>query len=131
MLSVKNIFQERVNEIDNYYNFINGFVPTSTDENLNKILKSNLILMLYNLIESSVSNAIEEIHNNIYSNKISFDLLKIELKKALVKHLKNYINPHEFVISISDIAIDIVKKSFHKRKECIQRLDRRYRLIIS
>ena len=46
---------------------------------------------------------------------MSFDLLKLELRKTLVKHVKNF-NPHDFVISINDIAIDIVKRSFNKQK---------------
>lgn len=115
MQTVKETFQARVNEINIYYKFIESYSPNSTDRELNKILRSNLILMLYNLVESSISNAIEEIHSSIYSHKISFDLLNIELKKVLIKQLKNS-NPHTFVLSINDIAIDIVKQSFNKRQ---------------
>lgn len=115
MFFVRKIFRDRADEIESYFNFIDGFISNSRDESLNKILKSNLILMLYNLVESTTSNAIEEIHNSIHANNVSFDLLKLELRKTLVKHVKNF-NPHDFVISINDIAIDIVKRSFNKQK---------------
>lgn len=72
--------------------------------------------MLYNLVESSISNAIEEIHNNMHVNNTTFDSLNIELKKVLIKQLKNNINPHDFVIGINNLAIDIVKRCFQKRK---------------
>jgi len=116
MNSVKIIYLERANEIEIYYNFIENFIETSTNDDLNKILKSNMILMLYNLVESTMSNAIEEIHNNIHSNGVSFDLLKIELREVLVSYLKSNSNAKDFVTKISSIANDIVKISFSKQK---------------
>lgn len=124
MFEVKRTFQERTNEINIYYNFIDGFILTSRDENLDKILKSNLILMLYNLVESTILNAIEEIHNNIHANNISFNVLKLELKQGIVALLKKR-NPHEFVNNINDIAIDIVKKSFNREKAFSGNVDSR------
>lgn len=115
MQDVKETFHQRVLEIETYYIFLKTYVPNNPDKDLNKILRSNLILMLYNLIESSISNSIEQIHNSIYANKTSFDLLNVELKKILVKKLQNS-NPHNFVTSINNIALDIVKQSFNKRQ---------------
>lgn len=116
MVNVKKTFQDRVTEIEVYYVFLDNYLNSSTDRELSKILRSNLILMLYNLVESTVANAIEEIHNDIHSQNISFDSLNTQLKKVLIKQLKNNINPHDFVISINNIAIDIVKRSFLKKK---------------
>lgn len=113
MFLVKTTFQGRVNEINLYFTFINSYIPTNTDEDLNRILKSNMILMLYNLVESSISNAIEEIHNHIHVNSTSFDILKGQLKAVIIKHLKKR-NPKEFVDSVTDIAIDIIKRSFNR-----------------
>ncbi len=116
MHSVKAIFQERTLEVEIYYSFIEDFINTSKNDDLNKILKSNMILMLYNLVESSMSNAIEEIHNNIHNNGVSFDLLKIELREVLVSYMKNHLNAKDFVAKIASIANDIVKTSFNKQK---------------
>lgn len=116
MISVKTTFQSRANEVEVYFQFINTFIRANSNDDLNKIMKSNLLLMLYNLVESSISNAIEEIHNNIYSKTVSFDVLKIEIREVLIKYLKSYLKPMDFVKQINQIAIDIVKKSFKKEK---------------
>lgn len=116
MNEAREVFEVRAKEIETYFSFIQSFIEESKQDDLNKILKSNLLLMLYNLVESSISNAIEEIHNDIHNRTVSFDLLKIELREVLIAHLKNHLNPRDFVTSIKDIAIDIVKKSFQKQK---------------
>ncbi len=130
MLDVKTTFKERANEIETYYTFLELYIATNRDENLNKILKSNLILMLYNLVESSISNAIEEIHNNIHARKVSFDVLKQELREDILKRLKK-INPKDFVESVNDLAIDIVKKSFNKDRAFSGNVDSREILKLS
>ena len=118
MLSVKATFNDRVKEIDIYYNFLDSHLSSAADEDLKKILKSNLILMLYNLVESSISNAIEEIHIDIHRNFVSFNILKSELKKVLIRFLKSEKgpSPDNFILHMSDIAIDIVKRCFKKQK---------------
>lgn len=116
MVSVKTTFSERSKEIEEYYSFINTFIATSKNDTLNKILKSNLLLMLYNLVESTMSNAVEEIHNSIHVTSTSFNSLKKEIRKILIGYLKSYLNPSDFVDSISDISVDIIKKCFIKQK---------------
>jgi len=116
MRSVKITFLERVNEVETYYTFMENFIQGSSNDDLNKILKSNLLLMLYNLVESSISNAIAEIHNDIHAHQVSFNALKTELRKILISHLKANLNPKSFVESINDIAIDIIKECFDKSK---------------
>ncbi|GHT50631.1 hypothetical protein AGMMS49982_06320 [Bacteroidia bacterium] len=113
MIDVKNTFSQRKAEIDEYFNFLNAYQPANADDNLFKILKSNLLIMLYNLIESSISNAIEEIHNNMYSNSVSFNSLKGEIKSIIISNTKK-VNPDKLVLQINDIATDIVKHTFKK-----------------
>jgi hypothetical protein len=113
MIDVKNTFTQRKKEIDEYFIFLNSYRPVNADDNLFKILKSNLLIMLYNLIESSISNAIEEIHNNIYSNSVSFNSLKGRIKSLIINNTKR-VNPDKFVLKINDIATDIVKHTFKK-----------------
>ena len=112
MTSVKTIFNERKNEINTYFDYLNQYQPQNADDSLFKILKSNLILMLYNLVESSISNAIEEIHNDIHLKSASFNDLKTELKSLIINYIKN-VNSKKFVENINDIATDIIKHSFN------------------
>ena len=113
MINVKYIFEERKAEIEVYFNFLKNYDSKKTDEKLFKILKSNLLVMLYNLIESSISNAIEEIHNNINFNAVSFDLLKDNFKSLTIKNVKHF-KPGDLVSKINNIATDIVKHTFKK-----------------
>jgi len=118
MIYVRNTFDERAHEIEKYYAFVHNYLLSSQDIELNKILKSNMILMLYNIVESTVSNAIEEIHTDIHRKNVSFNDLKVELKKSLIKFMKSpkSQSPHEFVLDVNDLAIDIVRKCFNKEK---------------
>jgi hypothetical protein len=113
MIGVKDTFKQRQMEIEEYFIFLSSYQPAKADDNLFKILKSNLLIMLYNLIESSISNAIEEIHNNIYSNSVSFNSLKEEIKSLIINNTKR-VNSDEFVKKVNDIATDIVKYTFKK-----------------
>ncbi|MDR3339231.1 MAG: hypothetical protein LBT25_03885 [Candidatus Symbiothrix sp.] len=115
MINVKAIFEQRKNEVEEYFNFVNSYTPLNANDNLYKILKSNMILMLYNLVESSISNAIEEIHNVIHANSISFNSLKGELKKLIILQTKR-IDTNKFIEKINDIATDIIKHSFQRKE---------------
>ena len=116
MHTVKAIYRARTQEIEAYYTFLESYIRTEADKELSKILRSNLLLMLYNLVESTVANAIEAIHNDIHAKSVSFDSLNQELQKVLIKQLKNNISPHDFVLSINSLALDVVKKCFQKKK---------------
>ena len=121
MISVKNIFEQRKIEVEEYFNFLKKIDVDIehrrnleyVDERLFKILKSNLLVMLYNLIESSISNAIESIYKDIHSKSTSFNDLKVNLKCLILNQLKN-INAKSTMPHINDIAIDIIKNSFDK-----------------
>lgn len=97
------LFDERVNDINEYFEFIETLInkrPTmsysDTEQNYLKkitinithILKSNAFLILYNLIEATVSNAIEDIHDEILNNNnLCVDLLCTNLTKIAFKNI--------------------------------------------
>ncbi len=116
MNEVKTIFQQRVAEIETYFSFISIHTNTTNNEDLNRILKANLLLMLYNLVESSISNAVEEIHNEIHLRTVSFNSLKIQLRTKLITYLNKNLNASNFVSTVNDLALDIVKQCFDKQK---------------
>lgn len=71
MVSTWNEYQKKIIEIDKYYNYIKqGEANFPSD--LYKILKANLFLMLYNLVESTVRNSLEEIHNAIINENLDY-----------------------------------------------------------
>lgn len=116
MHAVLTTFRDRAGEVNTYFKFLASSLASSKNDDLNKILKSNLLLMLYNLIESSMTNAIEEIHNDIHINTVSFNLLRVNIRRLLISYLKTHLNAKDFVTSITDIALDTAKRCFDKQK---------------
>ncbi|MHC5820466.1 MAG: MAE_28990/MAE_18760 family HEPN-like nuclease, partial [Nostoc sp.] len=82
-------FNTRVQEVNKYFWFLEELITENTklavledsgdqkvkpiDPELAKTLKANGFLLLYNLVESTMRNAIEAIFDELSSNRISFD----------------------------------------------------------
>ncbi len=125
-------FEEKVEEINEYFDFVQttthltrDFDPTKTviiSESVHYILKSNLFLLLYNLIESSFRNSLEKICIEITSEELSYQNLIPQIKQMWInKEYKNFgDNYHirgtqksEFVMNkIDTIAQEIVRINF-------------------
>lgn len=114
MNEVYNEFNERKDEIDIYFEWIES--QEDANQELFKILKSNFILMLYNLVESTISNAIETIHSTIYNESVEFDNLKSGLKIILIKQLKKNIEAKKFTENSTKLSKDIIRNCFDKKK---------------
>lgn len=84
-------------------------------DNWTKTLKATGFLLLYNLIESTMSNAIETIFDELKEKNVSFDVLKDEIKKNIIKNLKNK-SPDKILQEVQKVSIDIVSASFDKNK---------------
>ena len=94
MESVFNEFQDRKKEIKIYIDFItisehnNIIYKTITDNGIDKselrrIFLANTYLLLYNLVESTIRNTIQEIYDHLKDNRITFDLLKSNIKTTI------------------------------------------------
>ena len=114
MESVIDIFNERKEEVNVYFNYIKNS-QDNVEHTVNKILKSNLILMLYNLVESSIANSIEEIHTSINSRGNNFDELNDKIKLLLLKQLKNT-SFSRITNNINGIAKAVILEGFSKNK---------------
>ncbi len=118
MINVKETFEERKGEIEFYYSVLveidkeNSSIQTIDNARLFKIMKSNFILMLYNLVESTVSTGMLEIYESIKNDSCTYKNMVQELqtiwRDAKVKQvysssteLKTYTN------RVKDIVDDI------------------------
>lgn len=92
MVAVYDMYQDRADEIELYYNSIKSlYEKRRADENAAeilfysddflKILKSNLLLMIYNLVESTVMGGILEIYDQLKSNGYTYNDVREEIKK--------------------------------------------------
>jgi|ERR1017187_332760 hypothetical protein len=112
MISVLTDFEERVNEIELYFDHLNLilnkdaelFFPNNKtrqrkriEPELHKVLKANCFLLLYNLSESSMRQALTEIFEKISEKELEYSMVKDEIKKIWIS--SNYKN-------FKDIGID-------------------------
>jgi len=119
-------FKERAKEVRKYLIFLKGLESESiniklgtpskekikkVDEDLIKTLKASAFLLLYNLVEATMRNAIQAIFDEIKNQKISFDQIKPEIKKTIIKSIKNH-NPQTLLDKINSISLDIISATF-------------------
>jgi hypothetical protein len=88
-------------------------------------LKASGFLLLYNLVEATMRNAIEAIFDELQNQGVSYDQIRPELKKIVLKNLKKR-DPNEIFSSITTtISIDIIKAGFKKEDIFSGNLDSR------
>ncbi len=132
-------FHSRVQEVNQYFVFLEGLIQETTklavmedngeqkitaiDSDLGRTLKANAFLLLYNLIESTMRGAIEAIFDEISSKKVSFDSVRIEIKKIVIHNFKNR-SPDNIHSKIKDISLDIITAGFNSRELFSGNVDR-------
>lgn len=134
IMNSKILFSERKEDITKYFDFVKFIInerpsfsyrdrasgegrTTEIDIEMTHILKANAYIILYNLIEATVSNAIEDIHEELNTcpdlciDKICDSLTKLALKKLD----KNIVSGMDF--SQGDVAKLILKKWLDEHKK--------------
>lgn len=97
MKIVKQIYRDRLNEIDLYYRLIDCFDVSEIDadnlkrdvfanKQLETIVKANALLMLYNLVESTFVNSIEYLYNALKDNGITYSMTSSEIQQIWINH---------------------------------------------
>ncbi|MDH5669706.1 MAG: MAE_28990/MAE_18760 family HEPN-like nuclease [Nitrospira sp.] len=142
-------FQTRVEQIEAYFAFIQALdnqtilltrkdtegpaYPTSHREDLLRTFKANLFLMLYNLMEATVKNAVESIFDELGRQGISFDSCRSEVKREVLSNLRNCHNKnHLRSRNVSDVlhlfqhfSTDAVTKTFQRTEVVSGNVDAR------
>lgn len=90
---VREVFNDRKNEIDLYYQFIDFLDNIEKEDgeksindilfnkDLEKIVRANALLMLYNLVESTLVNGIEEVYSVFRQDGITYSQVRHEIKE--------------------------------------------------
>jgi hypothetical protein len=73
------------------------------------------MLLLYNLVESTMTNAVEAIFDELQQRKISFDLLSADLKVAVLANVKNA-SADKLTAKLIAITTDIIGCTFDKTR---------------
>jgi len=106
--TTRNEYQKRLAEVEIYFNslefldkgnckisctdIMGNNLEKNIDIELYKILKANGFLLLYNLIEATIRNSIDEIFNSVNSNNMTFGHLTDNLRKIWIKQEVKSIN---------------------------------------
>jgi alpha-L-fucosidase len=124
-------FNERSKEVSKYFMFLKSLEQGTTQLSMNgksvhsktkaidpellKTLKASSFLLLYNLVEASMRNVIEAIFDELTNQGISYDQIRPELKKIVIKNLKKR-HPDTIFSSTTAISIDIIKAGFDREE---------------
>lgn len=123
-------FNERSKEVSKYFILLKSLEQGTTklsmegmsgktkvrkiDPDIEKTLKASGFLLLYNLVESTMRNAIEAIFEELYNKEVSFDEVRVELKKIVLKNISKKGNSDKVLSSITKISLDIINAGFDK-----------------
>jgi len=123
-------FKERVIEVNLYFKFLNSVLSTDihlhststgigqpVDVEVQKILKANFFLILYNLIEATIRESIQEIYDSMGRDKLSYKLTRPEIQKIMISHKCKQIresNSTNFVIAIEKLLADAIDDAIVK-----------------
>lgn len=131
MTTVQQDFQSRVAEIEAYFDFIkrvdagDTMLVASTDvrsaysaaarDDLLRTFRASAILLLYNLMESTVTNTVEAIFDDLSTQGIHFNDCRAEVRRVVLTNLKQH-NPVEILPELQRLGTDIIIKTFKKDK---------------
>lgn len=104
MYIIEEEFQERRNEINEYFNLLFKIIKKNStllleDGKIEKItmcsitiLKSSSILLLYNLVESIITKCLDRIHTHICDNNVKYTKMSDNLKKLSLSYYMQAFN---------------------------------------
>jgi hypothetical protein len=132
-------FQQRVEEINRYFAFLEKLGQETIqlsvlkddgqreniplDSQLIKTLKANSFLLLYNLVESSMRNAVIAIFDELKNKQVSYNSVRIEIKKIVIQNFKKR-SPDNVHSKIKDISTDIIAAGFQSQELFSGNIDR-------
>jgi len=133
-------FQTRASEVEGYFRFVRRLADEEVSlrkahedkaafsieehEELLKTLKAACYLLLYNLVESTMRNAVEAIFDELKSKGISFDNCRTELQQEVLKNLKKR-NVDKLLPKLLSLARDVIYETFERSENFAGNLDAR------
>ena len=103
---------------------VSGNIATGTGavynmgRELEKTLRASVYLMLYNLVEATMTHAIDAIHVHISGERVGFDDLKEDVRKIAIKGLRKAVttdSPAELLNTTIPISSALIWLGFDKK----------------
>ena len=114
MNTVKADYRRRVLEIDDYIKYVETLEKTTgISTTLMATMKASAILMLYNLVESTMTNISQAVFDHLKQKNIGFDQINDIVKILVLRNVKKR-NPTNLVKKMRDDSLDFVVASFDR-----------------
>ncbi|MBI1766075.1 MAG: hypothetical protein HYR56_32120 [Acidobacteria bacterium] len=133
-------FDARAKEVDEYFDFVKAILSADSElaytdnfgvvcaykvsSDLQKTLKATGFLLVYNLVESTMKNALEAIILHLLAHRVGFDDLSSKVKVVVLKNAKAC-SPEKLEPHLSQIGLDIIEHTFRKEELFSGNLDAR------
>lgn len=118
MQAIFDMFEDRISELELYFSALNeldrgNLEHKSTDHYFNsefiKILKANTLLMIYNLVESTVMGGILEIYDKLKSDCITYSVARKEIRDIWFSYrFREVYDQHAHYNSYKSKAMEII-----------------------
>lgn len=109
------IYEDRKKEIDFYFTVIESIdtdsqtILTNDNAMLLRIMKSNLVLMLYNITEACISNGIQEILERLSNDRLSYSEVISELQRIWSDHeMKKIYGPNSTLKTYQQTTSNVI-----------------------
>jgi len=136
LADVQNLFARRTDEVLRYFDFLTAVTDNKADllgvlqsdqsiskvenfvlsRDLVKTFRANGYLLLYNLVESTMTNAIDAIHQIFQSKNLNFDDLRVEVQQVILKNFRNAALNESMVLNKTHpIQIAMLRMGYSKK----------------
>lgn len=143
MTTVINDFEKRASEIKLYFKLLERVVEEEAclylpekrthkyiefDSELQKVMKTNMFLLLYNLAESSIKQSLSEVYDTVSAESVKYNDVKEEIQKIWID--TNYKNFNQMGTNrihevINNILEDVIEVEFDASKKISGNIDGR------
>jgi hypothetical protein len=114
MLSAQLEFDRREAEINEFLSHLELLeTQVGLSVTLINTMKSSSLLMMYNLVESTMTNLMQDIFDDLRASDIAFDSLNREMKTVVLSHAKKR-NPAAIVERMSSMSTNLVVACFDR-----------------
>ncbi len=143
MTTVINDFEKRASEIKLYFKLLEKVVEEEAclylsekkthkyiqfDSELQKVMKANMFLLLYNLAESSIKQSLAEVYDTISAENVSYRDVKDEIQKIWIDtEYKNFnqMGTDRIYEVLNSILEDVIEIEFDASKKISGNIDAR------
>lgn len=127
MITTKSEFSRRIQEVEKYISaaklldkgqcelictdILGEKTTLLIDDELSRIFKANIFLLLYNTIESTITNSIKAVVNSVVGAQLTYEQLSDEIKRLWIRHTISGVKDiSQFSAKLHDVADSIVAK---------------------